>query len=66
MSKGTSPAKAAKFVGGKASKSGGAVSAGYGLKHQLRKGTEFQGMTPAESGLGGVMSDYAMSQAAKE
>jgi hypothetical protein len=44
---------------------GAPVSTGYGLKHKLRKGTEFQGMSPGDTGVGDLMSDYARVMAAK-
>ena len=40
------------------------VKQGYGLKHQLRKGTEFPGMNTMETGLADPMSDYARMVAA--
>lgn len=58
----------AKAVGMKAMGSPSAatkpVQAGYGMKHKLRKGTEFQGMSPADAGVGDQMGDYARVVAA--
>ena len=48
-------------VGGASSKP---VQAGFGMKHKLRKGTEFQGMSPADAGVGDQMGDYARMVAA--
>jgi hypothetical protein len=53
MSKGMSTKPAAK-----------GVTQGYGLKHQLRKGTEFPGMNTMQTGLSDPMSDYARMTAA--
>jgi hypothetical protein len=43
---------------------GKAVGQGYGLKHNLRKGTEFPGMNTMETGVSDPMSDYARMTAA--
>lgn len=40
------------------------VPSGYGMKHKLRKGTEFPGMDTTESGLADQMTDYARMAAA--
>ena len=56
MSKGISQIKSPKIPGG--------VKQGFGMKHQLRKGTEFPGMTADETGLSDPMSDYARMVAA--
>lgn len=38
---------------------------GFGLGRKLRKGSEFQGGSPADMGVGDQMSDYARVIAAK-
>jgi hypothetical protein len=40
------------------------VSQGFGMKHNLRKGTEFPGMNTMETGVSDPMSDYARMTAA--
>lgn len=40
------------------------VKPGYGIKHQLRKGTMFPGMDTQETGIADQMSDYARMAAA--
>ena len=65
MSKGL---KMSKGIGGAIAKSAKpaakGVTQGYGMKHQLRKGTEFPGMNTMETGLSDPMSDYARMMAA--
>lgn len=49
---------------GAASKTPTSVKPGYGMKHQLRKGTMFPGMDTQETGVSDLMSDYARMAAA--
>lgn len=56
MSKGIAQVKPVKIPGG--------VKQGYGMKHQLRKGTEFPGESTVDTGLSDPMSDYARAMAA--